>query len=168
MSVADTRNGFTNGFSQKSQKAWSSPGPTHTHSEPALTSNQFSINHMIFTVTLEKRFTHTEGMMNVEGDVVLIYHQEKPAVYARIENIEPDIKKDWYRVTLLFLTLPAQEVTWILKESYINGDAFTMNGDAMRIDAVKKATPKKKADEEPRIVEEKEGERPSNVIPFKR
>ena len=139
-----------------------------TQAALALTSKRFSIIHMNFAVTPENRSTNTEGQMNVEGDVVLIYHQEKPAVYARIENIEPDIKKDWYRVTLLFLTLPAQEVTWILKEAYINGDAFTMNGDAMRIEAVKKATTKKRSDEEPRNGEEREGERPSNVIPLKR
>ena len=106
--------------------------------------------------------------MNIEGDVVLIYHQEKPAVYARIENIEPDIKKDWYRVSLLFLTLPAQEVTWILKEAYINGDSFTMNGEAMRIEAVAKVSSKKKSAEEPQNVEERGGGRPANVLPFKR
>ena len=106
--------------------------------------------------------------MNIEGDVVLIYHQEKPAVYARIENIEPDIKKDWYRVNLLFLTLPAQEVTWILKEAYINGDSFTMNGDAMRIEAVEKVSSKKKSGEEPRNVEERGGGRPAKVLPFKK
>jgi hypothetical protein len=51
-----------------------------------------------------------------EGDLVLIYHQEKPAVYARIEAIEADVKRDWYQVTLLLLTIPAQTVTWILRE----------------------------------------------------
>jgi hypothetical protein len=106
--------------------------------------------------------------MNIEGDVVLIYHQDKPAVYARIESIEPDVKKDWYRVGLLFLTLPAQEVTWILKEAYINGDSFTMNGDGMRIEAVERVSSKKKSGEEPRNVEERQGETPAKVIPFKR
>ena len=106
--------------------------------------------------------------MNVEGDVVLIYHQEKPAVYARIESIEPDIKKDWYRVGLLFLTLPAQEVTWILKEAYINGDAFTMNGDAMRIEKVEEVSSKKNSRDAVQPIEEKGGEEPAKVIPFKK
>jgi len=106
--------------------------------------------------------------MNVEGDVVLIYHQEKPAVYARIESIEPDTKKDWYRVDLLFLTLPAQAVRWILKEAYINGETFTMNGEAMRIEALEKVSSKKKSGEMVRSVEGKGGERPAKVIPFKK
>jgi hypothetical protein len=122
---------------------------------------------MSFTVPPDNRSNLVEGQMNIEGDVVLIYHQEKPAVYARIENIEPDIKKDWYRVTLLFLTLPAQEVTWILKEAYINGDSFTMNGDAMRVEAVEKVSSKKPG-EKPRNADGREGEAPAKVIPFKR
>ncbi|MFP3928025.1 MAG: hypothetical protein ACLFUE_05115 [Desulfobacteraceae bacterium] len=73
---------------------------------------------------------------NTEGDVVLIYYQEEPSVYARIEMIEPDIKKDWYQVTFLMLTLPPQEVTWILREEYFNGEPFTMGGQPLRIEAV--------------------------------
>jgi len=60
--------------------------------------------------------------------VVLIYYQDKPAGYARIEAIEPDIKKDWYQITLLLLSIPARTVTWILREEYINGAAFTIGG----------------------------------------
>ena len=40
-----------------------------------------------------------------EGDLVLIYFQDNPPVYARIESIEADVKKDWYRVNFLFLTI---------------------------------------------------------------
>ncbi len=71
--------------------------------------------------------------MNREGDIILVYYQDKPATYARIEAIEPDVKKDWYQVTLLLLTFPAQTVTWILREEYINGDSFTMGGQPMRL-----------------------------------
>jgi hypothetical protein len=76
--------------------------------------------------------------MSREGDIVLVYHQDQPALYARIEAIEPDIKKDWYRLTLLFLTIPAQTVTWILREEYINGAHFTMNGQPMRLEEVRR------------------------------
>lgn len=78
--------------------------------------------------------------MAIEGDVVLIYHQEQPTVFARIEYIEPDIKKDWYHVTLLLLTIPTQTVTWILRNQYIDGEVFTMGGKAMRLEEVKKVT----------------------------
>ncbi len=50
-----------------------------------------------------------EQNINQEGDVVLVHHEEKPALYARIEAIGPDVKKDWFQVTLLLLTLPARQ-----------------------------------------------------------
>ena len=55
--------------------------------------------------------------MRNPGEIVLVHYQEQPTVYARIESIEPDIKKDWYKLKLLLLTIPPHEVTWILRES---------------------------------------------------
>ena len=81
-----------------------------------------------------------EGRMNREGDVVLIYHRDKPMVYARIEAIRADYKQDWFHVTLLLLTIPAQAVTWILKEDYINGNPFTMGGQSMRLEKVERGS----------------------------
>ncbi len=75
----------------------------------------------------------TNHPMNQVGEIILVYYQDKPATYARIEAIEPDVKKDWYQVTLLLLTFPAQTVTWILREEYISGDSFTMGGQPMRL-----------------------------------
>ena len=77
--------------------------------------------------------------MAMEGDVVLIYHEKAPAVFARVEDIRPDMKKDWYHITLLLLTIPTQTVTWILKDVYIEGEEFTMGGQPMRLEAVKRA-----------------------------
>jgi hypothetical protein len=106
--------------------------------------------------------------MGDEGNLVLIYYQDKPAIYARIESIEPDIKKNWYQVSLLLLTIPAKTVTWILREEYINGASFTMGGQAMRLEEV------------PRFIEAEKSEDPSQssgtegkgnagkVIPFKK
>lgn len=71
------------------------------------------------------------------NDVVLIYLEDSPVSYARVENIQPDPKKDWFQITLLLLQIPLQEVTWILKDDYINGEAFHMNGKKMRIEVVK-------------------------------
>ncbi len=109
--------------------------------------------------------------MSIEGDIVLIYYKDQPGVYGRIERIEPDIKKDWYRVTLLLLTLPHQVVTWILREEYINGDDFTMGGNSMRMEKIEKL---QFDDEQPedRTVnrdssEEKNG-KTNKVLPFKR
>ena len=69
-------------------------------------------------------------------DVVLIYFEDKPLIFARIEDISPDVKKDWYLVKLLILQVPLQKVTWILREAYINGDEFTMNEKRMRLEKV--------------------------------
>ena len=76
--------------------------------------------------------------MNIEGDIVLIYYKDQPGVYGRIEKIEADIKKDWYHVTLLLLTIPHQVVTWILREEYINGGEFTMGGNSMRLEKIER------------------------------
>ncbi len=74
--------------------------------------------------------------MTIENDLVLIYFEEKPLTFARIESILPDSKKDWYHVKLLLLQVPLQVVTWILKDVYISGTEFTMNGKKMRLEKV--------------------------------
>lgn len=71
-----------------------------------------------------------------ENDVVLIYYEDKPAIFARIEDIRPDIKRDWYHVKLLMLRVPLQSVTWILRDIYIDGETFTMNGNRIRLEKV--------------------------------
>ena len=47
------------------------------------------------------------------NDLVLIYFEDKPLSFARIEEILPDAKPDWYHVKLLMLQIPPQYVTWI-------------------------------------------------------
>ncbi len=97
--------------------------------------------------------------MNREGDLILIYYQETPTVYALIESIEPDMKKDWYQVGLLLLTIPAQTVTWILREEYINGTSFTMGGQSMRLEEVKRVS---------QSPEREDTGKPAKVLPFKK
>jgi hypothetical protein len=70
------------------------------------------------------------------GDVVLIYCEEQPAFFARIEDISSDPKRDWYQVRLLVLQVPLTEVLWILRDEYINGEAFNMNERKIRIEKV--------------------------------
>ncbi len=74
--------------------------------------------------------------MTTENDLVLIYFEDKPLTFARIEGILSDSKKDWYHVKLLLLQVPLQVVTWILKDVYISGTEFTMNGKKMRLEKV--------------------------------
>jgi hypothetical protein len=71
--------------------------------------------------------------MTQEGDLVLTHIKNKPAFFARIENIGPDIKPDWFQVKMLVLQIPLVTITWILREGYINGEEFTMGGHAVKL-----------------------------------
>ena len=74
--------------------------------------------------------------MATERDIVLIYSEDTPLTFARIEEISPDIKPNWYHVKLLILQIPLQPVTWILRDSYINGEEFTMDGRKVRLELI--------------------------------
>jgi len=54
--------------------------------------------------------------MAKENDVVLIYLEDQPISFARVEEISPDVKKDWYHVKILMLQVPLQVATWILRD----------------------------------------------------
>jgi hypothetical protein len=74
--------------------------------------------------------------MTGENDIVLIYYEDKPLVYARIEDISEDYKPGWNHVKLLLLQIPLQTVTWILRGAYIDGAPFTMDGKNMRLEKI--------------------------------
>ncbi len=74
--------------------------------------------------------------MAQENDIVLIYQEDVPVSFARIEDFKADHKKDWFHVKLLILQVPLQVVTWILKDIYIDGEEFTMGGKRMRLELV--------------------------------
>jgi len=106
--------------------------------------------------------------MRREGDIVLINYEDKPALFARIESIDPDVKRDWFQVTLLLLTIPTQTVTWILRREYIDGDPFTMGGKPMKLEEVKRVKTRK----DPSTSGIQEGvssrEKTPKIIPFKK
>ncbi|MDA3897169.1 MAG: hypothetical protein PF482_13595 [Desulfobacteraceae bacterium] len=85
------------------------------------------------------------------NDIVLIYYEDQPFSYARVEEILPDSKKNWYHIKLLLLQVPLETVTWILKDTYINGDEFTMGGKRMRLE---KVIPPDEDDDEDDFVDE--------------
>ncbi len=74
--------------------------------------------------------------MSKENDIVLVHFEDQPLSFARIEEILPDNKPDWYHVKLLMLQIPLQVVTWILRDRYIMGDEFTMNGKRMHLERI--------------------------------
>lgn len=70
------------------------------------------------------------------NDIVLVHVDKKPGFYARIEDINPDVKPGWWQVRLLVFTFPLQVFTWILDDSQIEGADFTMGGTPIRLEPV--------------------------------
>lgn len=106
--------------------------------------------------------------MNIEGDIVLVYYKDEPGVYARIEKIEPDMKKDWYQITLILLTIPHQVVTWILRGEYISGDAFTMGGNSMRLEKIERLPIEDEKETEESKGNKTSGKKTAKIVQFKR
>lgn len=105
---------------------------------------------------------------SLEGNLVLVYYEEKPVVYARVETIEPDIKKDWFQVSLTILTIPLQSVTWILRGEYLQGEPFTMGGKGMKMEKVPSAPAGRSPGEGSPLPRSKHTEKPSKVLAFKK
>lgn len=77
--------------------------------------------------------------MTTENDIVLVHMENQPLFFARVEQISPDVKKGWFQIELLILQVPLQTVTWILRDSYIDGETFTMDGKQMRLEKVERS-----------------------------
>jgi len=114
-----------------------------------------------------------ETIMATINDVILIYYEENPVVFARIEDISADYKKDWYHVKLLMLQLPLQTVTWILRDIYIEGETFTMGGKKMRLELVEApeetndSSDEENEDDDVVVLKPQQGKRPNNDKPLK-
>jgi len=74
--------------------------------------------------------------MTQEGDLVLVHVEGKPAFFARIETMCPDVKPGWYQVGFLILQVPLVQVTWILRREYVDGASFTMGGRKVILERV--------------------------------
>jgi hypothetical protein len=96
-------------------------------------------------------------------DVILIHIQDEAAFYARVEEILPDRKVGWRQMRFQVLTLPLQEMTWILEPSQIDGEPFTMGGTPIRIERLPDPGPAQPPDE-PTAPEKPE--RPGELISF--
>lgn len=74
--------------------------------------------------------------MTGPDDLVLIYLENQPVFFARVENIIPDHKPGWVRMNFLILQVPVSVGEWILLPEYIQGEEFTMGGKKVRIEKV--------------------------------
>jgi len=81
-------------------------------------------------------------------DVILVHVQDKPAFYARVEEVLPDVKKGWRQLRFQVLSVPLQELTWILEPAQIDGEPFTMGGTPIRIERLPDPGPAPSADAE--------------------
>ena len=74
------------------------------------------------------------------GDLVLIVAEEpQMLVYALVTDIVRDTsrKAEWWHLSLTFLTVPPQEVTWTLRTPQMTGmEIFTMGGEERFVKAV--------------------------------
>ena len=85
------------------------------------------------------------------NDLVLVHLDRQHAFYARINEITPDVKRGWHQVELLILTLPPQNVTWILDDRHLQGEEFTMGGRPVQLVLVPpKPMPAPEKDKTPR------------------
>lgn len=100
--------------------------------------------------------------MATENDIVLIYIEDSPMFFARVESIWPDVKKDWFNIELLVLQVPLQMAVWTLKDIYINGAEFFMGGKKMRMEVIKAPHDKFTMDQE-----HNESQSESGSSPFK-
>ncbi len=75
-------------------------------------------------------------MATTVHDLVCIHIDNKPAFFARVEEIAADVKPGWWQVRLLILTHPLQIFTWILEEAQICGAPFTMGGTPVVLEKI--------------------------------
>ncbi len=74
------------------------------------------------------------------GDIVLIASKEpQMLVYALVTDISRDTtrKAEWWNISLTFLTIPPQKITWTLRTAQMTGmEVFTMGGEERFVKAV--------------------------------
>ena len=77
--------------------------------------------------------------MVLENSIVLLHETRDErtfSCYARVEEILADVKPGWYNVRFKILIPGYDDVTWTLKEEYLNGEEFTMGGNPVKIEEV--------------------------------
>ncbi|NIO03402.1 MAG: hypothetical protein GTN74_01975 [Proteobacteria bacterium] len=68
------------------------------------------------------------------SDVILIRIRERPAFYAQVRAIVPDVRKGWYRATL---KSQFGEFQWILEDVHLFlGQTWTFQGIPYRIERI--------------------------------
>ena len=81
------------------------------------------------------------------GDTILI-GMKSGLFFGSVQEIESNVKKDWWDVSFKLLVMPPIDVTWTLRTSQMTGEIFTIDSEEQFVIAIdtqrKKRTPKKK------------------------
>lgn len=95
------------------------------------------------------------------GDLVLIVSKEpQMLVYALVTDIIRDTtrKDEWWQLSLVFLTVPPQQITWTLRTAQMTGmEVFTMGGEERFVKAVNLAPPIARPPEKKDSVKDEKG-----------
>lgn len=67
------------------------------------------------------------------NDLVMVYLDRKASFYARVNEINPDVKRGWYQVEFLVLSLPSRTVVWLISDHHLRGEEFTMGGRPVQL-----------------------------------
>jgi len=70
------------------------------------------------------------------SEVLMVYFQQQPSFFMRVERVDADLKKGWWRLHFITLTIPIEAVTWILDEVQMRDEGFTMDGQPVRLERV--------------------------------
>lgn len=68
-----------------------------------------------------------------ENDVCIIYVNDLPQGFIRIESIESDIKPGWYSVKFIELLFPIKVNTWKIDEEHLKGADINMKGFTFKL-----------------------------------
>ncbi len=104
-----------------------------------------NVSAVAYSIIMEKLVADLKEILpfkqtTVIGDVVIVVAKEPQLLtYAVVSKIERDDsrKNEWWHVTMHFLSIPLQEVTWTLRTQQFTGqEIFTMGGEGRFIQAV--------------------------------
>ena len=102
------------------------------------------------------------------GDLVLIVAKDpQMLVYALVTDIERDTsrKDEWWHLSLTFLSIPPQEITWTLRTAQMTGmEVFTMGGEQRFVKAVNFAPSIARPPQEPSSESNEKGDK--KKVPF--
>ena len=104
------------------------------------------------------------GKMFSVGQVIIVYVDDEPGFFARVERVQPDRKKGWWQATFLMLAIPLKTTSWVLDDEQMRGQPFTMNGVAMQIKLVESTEEEYFRDAEKQTAENKKDKQSGNVF----